>query len=92
MAYINNIALVFQKNGATAREALDVINEIIREANAREGEDRKKVVRDLAQKISDDIPLLKGIKTEALVLALIAVYKQHRTLLKKTIGNYLQKQ
>lgn len=37
-----------------------------------------------------EIPELKGLEeAETAVLAIIPVVKQHRTLLKKTIGNYL---
>lgn len=92
VAYLNNIALIFQKNGATAEEALEVVNSLIREANSKEGETRKDQVIYFLNKLSNDIPLLKGIKGGELeALILILVFKQHRTLLKKTIGNYLKK-
>ena len=86
--YFNSLCYTFENNHISFEDAMETINKCIRKRN--EMVVQKKSVDDLANYIKRR-PQLNGIEQPTLACLVICIaYKQHMTLLKRTIGNYLK--
>ena len=96
ITYFNEIAFKLKEKNVSAADALYAINLLIRIANDNSQYTEAQQVTILNGKIKAlyKLRMFRSFMSHGCMLCMLLCidFKQHRTLLKKTIGNYLQRQ